>query len=115
MKEQSLIAEANSLKHDLGLAPSHHKAQTRRSLKMKMRGNYTNKNIYLLLLFMSVIKISLIVIASYALKRADTTRAKIHDFSQPPSTSCKPRYSGSALLLLIGSYSQVAFEVGPKI
>lgn len=82
---------------------------------MKMKENYTNKNINLLLLFMSVIKIPLIVVTSYVLKRANTTRAKIHDFSQPPSASCKPRHPGSALLLLIGSYSQVVFEFGPEV
>ena len=103
------------MKHDLGPAPSHHKAQARRSLKMKMRENYTNKSIYLLLLFMSVIKMPLIVVTSYALQRANTTRAKIHDFSQPPSASCKPRHPCSALLLLLGSYFQVAFEFGPKL
>lgn len=49
------------------------------------------------------------------LERTNTTRAKIHDFSQPPSASCKPRHPGSALqLFVVGSCSQVVLGFGSK-
>lgn len=60
------------MKHDLGPATSRHKAQTKRSLAMKMRGNYMNKNIYFVLLFMSAIKIQLIVVTYHMRSREQT-------------------------------------------
>lgn len=57
------------MKPDLGPTASHHKSQTKRGLVMKMRENYMNKNMYFLLLFMSVIRIQLIVITYHTCSR----------------------------------------------
>lgn len=74
------------------------------------------ENMYLLLLFMSGIKIQLIVTTYHMCLREQYHKSQIHDFSQPPSASCKPRHPDSALLLfIVGSYSQVVSGFGPKL
>lgn len=80
------------MKHDLGPAASPHKAPTKRCPAIKMRGNYIGK-VYFLTTIDACHKDSVDCHdLSYVLQRANTTRAKIHDFCQPPSASCKPRY-----------------------